>query len=73
MIPAIILFCNYMMVQGIIVRSSFDVFSNFSCINCYIVCAFVTLQIMLYLIIRYLVEKYEMDRSAYASDAGRTV
>ena len=65
-IPAIILFCNYMMVPRYYSTIKFRRIFRISVVLIVtLFVLFVTLQIMLYLIIRYLVEKYEMDRSAY--------
>lgn len=66
-IPVMVLFCNYMMVpryySTVRFRRIFQI-SIVLIITLFVL--FATLQVMLYLIIRYLVEKYEMDRAAYA-------
>lgn len=65
-IPAMILFCNYMMVPRYYSTIRFRrIFQTSIVLIVTLFLLFVSLQVMLYLIIRYLVEKYEMERSAY--------
>lgn len=66
MIPVLILFCNYMMVPRYYSTIRFRrIFQISIMLILTLFTLFAALQIMLYLIIRYLVEKYETDRSAY--------
>lgn len=66
-IPVMVLFCNYMMVPRYYSTVGFRRLFQISIVLIItLFVLFATLQLMLYLIIRYLVEKYEMDRTAYA-------